>query len=115
MPRPGNRVQQLMRARNLRAASPSPAVPQCLKPAAMMSVSGHFGIMLATMPRTTLIGSLPGEPIDDTATMQDFVRLLVEIAVADYTAEQLFADAALNDCLRLILAKNRGLHDFGGT
>jgi len=71
--------------------------------------------MLATMPRTTLIGSLPGEPIDDTATTQDFVRLLVEIAVADYTAEQLFADAALNDCLRLVLAKNRGLHDFGGT
>jgi len=71
--------------------------------------------MLVTMPRTTLIGSLPGKSIEDIATMQDFVRVLVEIVVADYTAEQLFADDALNDCLRLVLAKNRGLHDFGGT
>lgn len=71
--------------------------------------------MLATMPRTTLTGSLPGKSIDDVATMQDFVRVLVEIAVADYTAEQLFADDALNDCLRLVLGKNLGLYDFGGT
>ena len=71
--------------------------------------------MLATMPRTTLIGPLPGKSTDDGATMQDFVRVLIEIAIADYSTEQLFADGALSDCLRLVLAKNRGLHDFGGT
>ena len=67
------------------------------------------------MPRTTLIGPLPGQPMDDNATMQNFARVLVEIAAADYTAEQLFADDASNDCVRLVLAKNRGLHDFGGA
>ncbi len=67
------------------------------------------------MPRTTLIGSSPGKSMDDTATMQDFVRVLVDIAIADFATEQLFADDALNVCLRLILAKNRGLLDFGGT
>jgi hypothetical protein len=71
--------------------------------------------MLTTMPRTTPIGPSPGRSIDDNATMQDFVRVLIEIAIADYPTEQLFADDALNDCLRLILAKNRALHDFGGT
>jgi hypothetical protein len=71
--------------------------------------------MLITMPRTTFIGPSPSKPIDDNATMQDFARVLVEIAVADYSAEQLFADNTLNDCLRLILAKNRSLHEFGGT
>jgi hypothetical protein len=52
---------------------------------------------------------------DDNATMQDFVRVLVEIAVAEYTAEQLFAEDALGVCLRLVRAKNRGLNDLGGT
>jgi hypothetical protein len=64
------------------------------------------------MPRPTLIESLP-EPAVDHATMTDFVSTLVEIAVAGRSAEQLFADAALNDCLRFVLMKNRALQDFG--
>jgi len=67
------------------------------------------------MPRTTLIGPPLVQPTDDNAAMQDFVRVLVDIAAADYTAEQLFADDALHDCLRVVLAKNRGLPDFGGN
>jgi hypothetical protein len=70
---------------------------------------------LPTMPRTTLTELTSAKSTDDTATMQEFVRVLVEIAIADRSTEQLFADDALDDCLRLILAKNRGLADFGGT
>jgi hypothetical protein len=47
--------------------------------------------------------------------MQEFVRVLVEITIADCSPEQLFAEDVLSDCLRLILAKNRSLPDFGGT
>ena len=65
------------------------------------------------MPRTTFIGSFPGEPVDDTATMMDFVHSLVEIAVADRSPEQLFAEATLNDCLHFVLTKNSGLNEFG--
>jgi hypothetical protein len=61
--------------------------------------------MLATMPRTTPFGSFPAKSIDDLATKDDFVRALIEIAIADRSAEQLFADETLNECLRLILAK----------
>ena len=46
--------------------------------------------------------------------MTDFVGALVEIAVADRSTEQLFADKALTDCLRFVLMKNRSLHDIGG-
>jgi hypothetical protein len=67
------------------------------------------------MPRKMLIEPLAGRSTDDNATMQDFVRVLIEIAIAEHSAEQLFAGDALNDCLRLVLAKNRGLDDFGGA
>lgn len=71
--------------------------------------------MLITMRRTMQIESPLAKIEDDNAAMKDFVRVLVEIAVAEYTAEQLFAEDALNVCLRLVRAKNRGLHDFGGS
>jgi hypothetical protein len=66
------------------------------------------------MPRNTLIGSSLGQPAADHATMADFVCALVEIAVADHSTEQLFAETALTHCLRFVLKKNRGLDDFGG-
>ena len=87
-----------------------------MKPVVILSVSGLLETTtLTTMPRTTLIGPASAKSADDNATMHDFVRVLVEIATADCSAEQLFADDALHDCLRLIQAKNRGLLDFGGT
>jgi hypothetical protein len=66
------------------------------------------------MRRTTQIDSPLAKVNDDNAAMMDFVRVLVEIAVAEYTAEQLFAEDALNVCLRLVRVKNRGLYEFGG-
>jgi hypothetical protein len=87
-----------------------------LKPVVIPFVSGLLETTTLTMmPRTTLIGRSSANSADDNATMHDFIRVLVEIATADCSAEQLFADDALNDCLRLILAKNRGLLDLGGT
>jgi hypothetical protein len=66
------------------------------------------------MRRTTTIGTPLGRAIDDDAAMHQFVSVLVEIALADYAADQLFGDEVLNDCLRFVLAKNRGLEDLGG-
>jgi hypothetical protein len=70
--------------------------------------------MLVQMRRTTTVRTPPGRAIDDDATMHQFVSALVEIALADYAADQLFGDEVLNDCLQFILSKNRGLEDFGG-
>lgn len=55
-----------------------------------------------------------GEAIDDHATMKHFVRILIDVIVADCTTEQLLSEETSRLCLRLILAKNRGLHEFGG-
>jgi hypothetical protein len=66
------------------------------------------------MRRTKQVESPPGGATDDNAAMTEFVRTLVELAVTDYSSEQLFADDALNFCLQLVLAKNQGLHYLGG-
>lgn len=66
------------------------------------------------MRRPKQIDSPQAAATDDNGAMTEFVRALVEIAVIDYTSEQLFADDALNGCLRLILAKNARLVQFGG-
>lgn len=70
--------------------------------------------ILVLMRRTKQIGSPQGAATDDNAAMTEFVRALAEIAVVDYTSEQLFADDALSGCLQLILAKNEVLDQFGG-
>ena len=70
--------------------------------------------MLITMRRMIQIESPLADVEDDNATMQDFVRVLVEIAVAEYTPEQLFAEDAVRVCVQLVRAKNRGLREFGG-
>lgn len=66
------------------------------------------------MRRTTPTESSLGNAIDDHAAMKQFVRILIDIIVVDCTTEQLFAEETSKLCMRLILAKNRGLHEFGG-
>lgn len=66
------------------------------------------------MRRTTPTDIPSDKAIGDNSTMHHFVRILVDVIVADGTIEQLFADEALDLCLWLIFAKNRGLHEFGG-
>ncbi|MGC2082674.1 MAG: hypothetical protein WA702_04845 [Bradyrhizobium sp.] len=54
-----------------------------------------------------------GGTTDDNAALTEFVRALVELTAAACSSEQLFADDALDGCLRLILAKNQALDHFG--